>query len=242
VCEFFNRHFIELKTVKQCILCADVIVSVLESIANEIVDGEIPLFVLHKIDFNETTVPTENFTENSQTTEGFSTEISEKNDTTIISINATTPVNPLTASVAPTTEKNSMNESAATTLNVENSTVLNSTDSKASSATAAAITDLTTKESKTSAATTAVTTELPTTEVTTSTTVVPIDCPVLKDCPFDYCAFAHKLDHRGCPTCNCLQSTKSNITCPILTCQTCLYGHYTDSNGVYSHQHLIIFI
>jgi hypothetical protein len=76
------------------------------------------------------------------------------------------------------------------------------------------------------------TVELTTTELTTSTSVVPVDCPILKDCPFDYCAFARKLDNRGCPTCSCLQSNKSNITCPVLTCQACLYGHHTDPNGV----------
>jgi hypothetical protein len=74
--------------------------------------------------------------------------------------------------------------------------------------------------------------EFTTTEATTSTPFVPADCPVLKDCPFDYCAFARKNDNRGCPTCNCLHSNKSNITCPTLTCQSCLYGHYTDPNGV----------
>ncbi|CAF1023548.1 unnamed protein product [Didymodactylos carnosus] len=59
----------------------------------------------------------------------------------------------------------------------------------------------------------------------------PAHCLPLKDCPFDYCAFARKFDHNNCPTCNCLRSDTSNITCPIMSCQSCLYGHYTDPNG-----------
>lgn len=76
------------------------------------------------------------------------------------------------------------------------------------------------------------TVESTTMELITSTSFIPADCPILKDCPFDNCAFARKLDNRGCPTCNCHQSNKSNITCPPLTCPGCLYGHYTDPNGV----------
>lgn len=71
-------------------------------------------------------------------------------------------------------------------------------------------------------------------ESTMPTSAIPADCPVLKDCPSDSCSFARKLDNRGCPTCNCLQSSKSNLTCLPLTCPGCLYGHYTDSDGVCS--------
>lgn len=78
--------------------------------------------------------------------------------------------------------------------------------------------------------------EVPTTTQRETTTVevttIPADCPPLKDCPFDHCAFARKFNNHGCPTCNCLQSNKSNITCPALACQPCLYGHFTDPNGV----------
>ena len=82
-------------------------------------------------------------------------------------------------------------------------------------------------------------TESPTVKEETSTvsstteSIIPVDCPTLKDCPFDSCTFARKTDHRGCPTCHCLPPlNKSNFSCPILTCQACLYGHFTDVDGV----------
>ncbi len=170
---------------------------------------------------------TEVLPENPKTTEIFSTRSSENNGSTEANINMTTSIdpsttsvtlttsiNPSTASVTLSTEKQLLNEST-TFLHVENSTISVTT------------------EYETSTTMIETTIHLTTTEATTSTTVVPADCPVLKDCPFDYFAFARKLDNRGCPTCNCLRSNKSNITCPSLTCQACLYGHYTDPHGVY---------
>jgi hypothetical protein len=66
-----------------------------------------------------------------------------------------------------------------------------------------------------------------------STVSVPVDCVSIKMCPFDSCTFARELDHRGCPTCNCLPPVNtSHVTCPALSCPACLYGHHTDSNGV----------
>jgi hypothetical protein len=157
-------------------------------------------------------------------------------------VNSTTQkqvFNESTTSVNPTTQKLAFNESttsvnsttvklvsneSTTSVNVENSTVSVSTE----------------YERSTTMVETTV--ELTTTEATTSTTSVPADCPVLKDCPFDYCAFARKLDNRGCPTCNCLHLNKSNITCPTFTCQSCLYGHYTDPNGVNINHYLKLFL
>jgi len=65
-----------------------------------------------------------------------------------------------------------------------------------------------------------------------STVAIPADCPALQDCPFESCTYGRKYDNHGCPTCNCLHSSKSNETCPTLTCQACPYGHHTDVNGV----------
>jgi len=219
---------------------------------------------------NETT--TEVLSDNPETTESFITHLSKNNDSTKVDIDTTTPmisssvsvnlttekpvsnesttsVNPTTqkqvfnestTSVNPTTQKLAFNESttsvnsttvklvsneSTTSVNVENSTVSVSTEYESSTTMVETTVELTT-----------------TTEATTSTTSVPADCPVLKDCPFDYCAFARKLDNRGCPTCNCLHSNKSNITCPTFTCQACLYGHYTDPNGVNINHYLKLFL
>jgi hypothetical protein len=226
-------------------LCIHEIDAVLGLVANETVDREVPLIVLHKAVLTETATQaltdnpetttkvlpdnpetttkvlpdnpettTKVLLDNPETTERFFTHLSENNDSTKVDVNITTPINPSPVSVTLTTEQQVLNESTIS-LNGENSTVSIST------------------EYETSTTMIETTIELTTTEATTSTSVVPADCPALKDCPFDYCAFARKLDNRGCSTCNCLNSNKSNITCPILTCQACLYGHYTDPNGVY---------
>jgi len=185
--------------------------AVLEPVVNATIDAEVPLVLLHKAVINETT--TEVLQESSNSTESFVTGLAEKNDSIGIDVNNTTASNSTPVSVIVTSEQQVFNEST-TSVHVENHTISVTT------------------EFETSTIMMKTTVELTTTEVTTSTTVVPADCPVLKDCPFDYCAFTRKLDNRGCPTCNCLQSNKSNITCPILTCPSCLYGHHTDPNGV----------
>jgi hypothetical protein len=207
--------------------------------------------VLHKAVITETTTTTtEVSSDNPETTQSSVTHSSKTNDSIEIDVNMTTPVHPTSTPVTSTTEKQVSNEST-TSVHVENSTISVSTESETSTSTTETSSITTTETGSTTmteasttmieASTTMIetsttmietTTELTTTEATTSTSTVPADCPVLKDCPFDYCAFARKLDNRGCPTCNCLQSDKSNITCPGSTCQTCLYGHYTDPNGV----------
>ncbi len=141
------------------------------------------------------------------------TDLSENNDSIEIDVNNTIPINSSSTFVTITSEKQVFNESTTiTTVHVENHTISFTTEYETNT-----------------------TVELTTAEPppTTTTLFVPADCPVLKDCPFDYCAFTRKFDNRGCPTCNCLQSNKSNIICPTLTCQACLYGHHTDPNGVY---------
>ncbi|CAF2952145.1 unnamed protein product [Rotaria sp. Silwood2] len=195
---------------KRMILYIHEIDIVLESVANETVDEQVPVFVLHKAVMEETT--TKVLPDNSETTQSFSSRLLEKNESTDVNIHITTAVNPSKVSVSPTTEKEILNQ-PTTSLHVEDSTILVNTDYEKSTTIIEA------------------TIELTTTESTTSTTVVPADCTVLKYCPFDYCTFARKFDIHGCPTCNCIQANKSNIICPTLTCQECLYGHYTDPYG-----------
>lgn len=175
------------------------------------------MVVLHKTVINETS--TDVLPDIVETTESVFISLSEKNDSIEIDVNTTTTMKSLPVSVSATTEKQVFNESTVV-VHVENSTISVSTKYETSTMMIETTVELTT------------TAELTTTEETTSTFAVPADCPVLKDCPFDYCAFARKFDNRGCPTCNCLHSNKSSITCLTLTCQACLYGHYTDSNGV----------
>ncbi|CAF0801765.1 unnamed protein product [Rotaria sordida] len=184
--------------------------NVLEPVANETVDREVPVFVLDKAVMTETT--TDVLPDNPKTTQSFSTRLLGKNESTDVNMHTTTVVNPATVSVSSTTKKEILNKSM-TSLHVEDSTMLVNTDYERSTTIVETIIELTT------------------TETTTSTTTVSADCPVLKDCPFDYCTFARKFDIHGCPTCNCIQANKSNIICPTLTCQECLYGHYTDPYG-----------
>ncbi|CAF0990296.1 unnamed protein product [Rotaria sp. Silwood1] len=195
---------------KRIILCMHEIDIVLESVANETVDGEVPVLVLHKTVMTETTA--EVLLDNLEMTQSVSTQSLEKNESTNVNIHITTAVNPSTVSVSPTTAKEILYQ-PTTSLHVEDSTILVNADYERNT---------TIVEGRI---------ELTTVDTTIPTTVVPTDCPVLKDCPFDYCAFARKFDIHGCPTCHCIQANKSNIICPTLTCQECLYGHYTDPYG-----------
>ncbi len=278
-----KKKYINLTSMNQNLYFFNYVV--IEPVANETVDGEIPLVVLHKAVINETT--TDASPDNPETTQNVFTHLSENNDSIEVDANTTTPitsspVNVTSTTVTPSSVNVTLTTITSSTVNVTSTTVTPSSVNVTSTTvtpssvnvTSTTITPLSVNvtsttitpspvnvtsttekqvmnESTTShnvenstvpitteyeASTTMIetTTELTTTEATTvSTTTIPADCPVLKDCPFDYCAFARKLDNRGCPTCNCLHSNKSNITCPRLTCQACLYGHYTDPNGVY---------
>lgn len=186
--------------------------TVVEPVSNETVVEEVPFIVLHKAVIVETT--TEVLPDPGISTEKLVTEVVENTSSVEANVDHTTTSDSTPVIVATTKEEKVSNE-PTTTVHVENE----------SPTTEYQTTMLTTMELTT-------TMESTTMELTTSTSSIPADCPVLKDCPFDYCAFARKLDNRGCPTCNCLQSNKSNITCPPLTCPGCLYGHYTDPNGV----------
>lgn len=85
--------------------------------------------------------------------------------------------------------------------------------------------------------------ELTTSETTTGVSSFPSDCPLLKNCHTESCNFGRRLDHRGCPTCNCLSPNgNSNVICASLNCSACLYGHYTDSNGVVIYSRILIYI
>ncbi|CAF1098664.1 unnamed protein product [Adineta ricciae] len=195
-----------------------------EFIGNDTIDQESPSIVLHKMVFNEST-----------------TESSFENETNL-------STSPHTHSVISTTVRSILNESR-TIVEVQNTTEIITTERKMPATTEQEVPTTTENEIPSTTAEkevqTAATTEkevpttterevLTTTEMKTTTievTTIPADCLPLKDCPFDHCAFARKFDNHGCPTCNCLQSNKSNITCPALACQPCLYGHFTDPNG-----------
>lgn len=181
-------------------------------------DGDIPLFVLHKAAINEvaTTINTDIAPSNSELIQTFSTTLSSKNELTDIIININSIPRTSAIFVNPTTESELLNK-VTSSAHVADTTV--SVDMNQETSTSMIETKL----------------EITTTESTTSTSAIPADCPALKDCPFDYCAHAHKFDNHGCPTCNCVQPNKSHIICPRLTCSECLYGHYTDPYGVLIH-------
>ena len=200
------------------IIVIEEIGTVVEPVTNETVVEEVPFIVLHKAAIVETT--TEVLSDSAISTENVVTEVVENTSSTEANVDHTT-TNDSTPVIATTTEEKEVSNESTTTVHVGN----DSTTTEYQTTT----TMKTTTELMTTMETTV---ESTTMELTTSTSSIPADCPVSKDCPFDYCAFARKLDNRGCPTCNCLQSDKSNITCPPLTCPGCLYGHYTDPNGV----------
>ncbi|CAF0765158.1 unnamed protein product [Adineta steineri] len=189
------------------------IIEQIESVGNETIDEKYPLVILNQTVIDEAVK--EILSENLETTEHIPTKSLEIHNSTELNLNLTTPIHSVTT-IIPTlhTEKEFLNETTKTSL-VENSTILMSTKSEVHTTPMMEI----------------ITELMTTTEATTSTPAIPADCPILKDCQFDYCAFARKFDNRGCPTCNCVQSNKSNITCPTLACQACLYGHHTDPNG-----------
>ena len=182
-----------------------------QTTGNETETDAASLFVLHKGMVVETTI--ESLTEDSKTTtSSFTSPSSIDNDSIEPDLNETSSIDPLTIDGNATSIEPLFNESTKS-LSMPNTTEVVKTNNE---------TIVATIETTSEAVTT----------IVSSTPAIPADCPVLKDCPFDYCAFARKLDHRGCPTCNCLQSESANLTCPPLTCQSCLYGHYTDPNGV----------
>ena len=154
--------------------------------------------------------------DNFEMTSYLSTQLSESRQSTEVNIDIYNTISLSTLSSVSIDEKEKVSNKSLISSNMADTTIMVK------------------KDYEISATTIETTTEFTTTDTTTTTSAVPVDCPIIKDCPFDYCTFARKLDHHGCPTCNCLRSNKSNITCPILVCQECLYGHYTDPNGVYN--------
>ncbi|CAF2052644.1 unnamed protein product [Rotaria magnacalcarata] len=186
-----------------------------EIVANETTNETVPSVILHKVPMTETTTTkTEVLQDNSTMTQSLLTRSMDKNEsTTEINIDTITSVNPSTAYVHPTNEDEHLNKSIKSA-HIEESIILVNADYEKSTAVIETTIELTTTEA-----------------TITTTSVVPADCLVLRDCPFDHCAFARKFDSHGCPTCNCLKSNKSNIICTTLACQECSYGHYTDSYG-----------
>ena len=187
-----------------------------EHIENVTTDDEISSFIPYKAAVNEPT--TEIIPGNFETTSYLLTRLSENKQSTEVNDDIHNPIRLSTLSTISIDEKEVSNKSLISS-NMKDTTITIMKDYEIST---------TTIET---------TIEFTTTDVTTTTatiSAVRADCPIVKDCPFDYCTFARKLDHHGCPTCNCLRSNKSSITCPILVCQACLYGHYTDPNGVWN--------
>ena len=182
--------------------------TVVQSVNNETFTEQVPFVLLHKEIIMETTTEVLPNPENS--TASFVSELVETISSTKADVNSTTSV------MIATTEEKEVSIESTTTVHIGNDSIAVTTESESMTTTMEVTVESTTMES------------------TTSTSAVPVDCPVLKDCPFDSCAFARKLDNRGCPTCNCLQSSNGNITCPSLPCPGCPYGHYTDTNGVCS--------
>lgn len=184
---------------------------VLESNSSETVDEKVPLVSSDKEQMIKAT--TEALHDNSKTMETLSIVQTRTSNLTESNMNTTTSIISATTFINPTIGEDLSDDSIKTS-HAEDSNMLTNKEYEK-------VTDIV--ENKT---------ELTTIESTTSTSNVPADCPVLTDCPIDHCTFARKFDNHGCPTCNCLLTSKSSIICPKLTCQECLYGHYTDSYGV----------
>lgn len=195
--------------------------AILESVAEETMNGKAPLFMLHKAVMTETT--SEVFLNNPTTTQSVFTRTMEKNEMTDNKINMITPIDAVIVSPTSTMDQELLMTSAIP-LHVEDANIM----TKVYQETSTIMVEATTVSTST--------------ETTTSTPVVPADCPTLKDCPFDYCTYARKFDNHGCPTCNCLQARKSKDPCPSLACQECPYGHYTDPQGVHIFLYAMISI